>query len=463
MTNPMLKNPFSPASALFNALWARDLRADPAWKASIFLALRGIYVIVRDLAGGQLTLRAMSLVYTTLLSIVPLLAFSFSVLKGFGVHNQVEPMLLNLLAPLGEKGIEIATQIVRFVENMKVGVLGSLGFALLIYTVISLMQKIENAFNYTWHVSQHRRVAQRFSDYLSVILIGPILIFTSLGISASVMSAEIVEQIASIQPIGVALELAGRIVPFLLSVAAFTFVYVFIPNTKVQIKSAFIGALVAGILWKLVGWVFAEFIVTSTKYAAIYSAFATLIFFMIWLYLSWIILMIGAAVAFYHQHPEYLTFQQGERRLSSFVKDKLALLVMQLVGERFYRREPAWTVEKLALRTNAPMEAMSAVLDALEDGGLLTRTTGDDMAYMPARPLETMPIKDVLDAIHAADEKGYIERGDIRSSPTVDSLNENIDEALRNALEGRTVRDLASAEPTAELTEFPSDRPSKEA
>jgi membrane protein len=277
------------------------------------------------------------------------------------------------------------------------------------------------------------------------------------------MSAEIVVQIASIQPIGVALELAGRIVPFLLSVAAFTFVYVFIPNTKVQIKSAFIGALVAGILWKLVGWVFAEFIVTSTKYAAIYSAFATLIFFMIWLYLSWIILMIGAAVAFYHQHPEYLTFQQGERRLSSFVKDKLALLVMQLVGERFYRREPAWTVEKLALRTNAPMEAMSAVLDALEDGGLLTRTTGDDMAYMPARPLETMPIKDVLDAIHAADEKGYIERGDIRSSPTVDSLNENIDEALRNALEGRTVRDLASAEPTAELAEFPSDLPSKEA
>jgi membrane protein len=113
--------------------------------------LRTILILVRDLAFGQLTLRAMSLVYTTLLSIVPLLALSFSVLKAFGVTNQIRPMLLNLLEPLGEKGVEVAQRITGFIENMNVGVLGAVGLVLLLYTSISLIQKIEESLNYIWH------------------------------------------------------------------------------------------------------------------------------------------------------------------------------------------------------------------------------------------------------------------------------------------------------------------------
>ena len=111
----------------------------------------------------MLTLQAMSLVYTTLLSLVPLIAVSFSVLKGFGVHNQVEPMLSSVLAPLGDKGAEITSKIIEFVENTKAGVLGSLGLVLLFYTVVSLIQKIERSFNFTWRISKPRPFAQRFS------------------------------------------------------------------------------------------------------------------------------------------------------------------------------------------------------------------------------------------------------------------------------------------------------------
>ena len=130
--------------------------------------LQILAVVGRDLVGGMLTLRAMSLVYTTLLSIVPLLAVSISVLKGFGVHDQLEPALVNLLQPLGERSAEISSRIVGFVENMKIGVLGALGLSLLIFTVITLIQKIESAFNYTWQLKANRNLMQRFSNYLSV-------------------------------------------------------------------------------------------------------------------------------------------------------------------------------------------------------------------------------------------------------------------------------------------------------
>ena len=161
-------------------LWGIDISSFGRFRAFLIKALRLLYVAVREFSEGQLTLRAMGLVYTTLLSLVPLIAVSFSVLKAFGVHNQVEPFLYNFLSPLGSKGAEITRKIIGFVENIKVGVLGSIGLAMLIYTVISLIQKIEDAFNYIWKIKRPRSFARRFSDYMSVILIGPVLIFSAI-------------------------------------------------------------------------------------------------------------------------------------------------------------------------------------------------------------------------------------------------------------------------------------------
>ncbi len=289
-----------------------DLASLPRWKAWAYGLLRIGYVVVRDLGDGMLTLRAMSLVYTTLLSMVPLLAISFFVLKGFGVHNQIEPFLRNVLAPLGEEGLEISARIIEFVENVEVGVLGLVGFILLFYTVVSLMQKIERAFNFTWHITQSRSFAQRFRDYLSVVVVGPVLVFASLGITGSLMNNSVVEALSAMVLVGDAIEIAGRLVPYLMIVGAFTFIYIFMPNTKVKFRSALTGGIVAGVLWNTAGWVFASFIVASTTYTVIYSTFATLIMFMIWLYLGWLILLVGASIAFYDQHPEHIGARRGK-------------------------------------------------------------------------------------------------------------------------------------------------------
>jgi len=428
---------------LIGAIWGRDVAALPWWQARLLGALRMGYAVARDLASGQLTLRAMSLVYTTLLSLVPLLAVSFSVLKGFGVHNQIEPLILNLLEPLGEKGVEISSRIIEFVENIKVGVLGSLGLGLLLYTVISLIQKIERAFNYTWHVKQQRPFTQRFSDYLSVIVIGPVLVFSALGITASIASATVVQGLMTIEVMGSATALAGRLIPYLLIIAAFTFIYSFVPNTKVRLGSALTGALVAGVLWETTGWAFASFVASSTKYAAIYSAFATLIMFMIWLYLGWLILLVGASIAFYHQHPEYLSAQRYEFRLSNRLREKLALFTMLLIGQNYYHGRSPWTLEALAQHLQVPMDAMASIVESMVQCGLLAHTGDEPPGYLPARPLETTQLKDVLTAVRAADEEPYLTPDHLPTQPAVEGLVNHIERALDQALHGQTLKDLA--------------------
>ena len=428
-------------------VWEVELSSLPWWKAWFTRVLRVFYVVIRDLLDGQLTLRAMSLVYTTLLAMVPLLAVSFSVLKGFGVHNQIEPLLLNFLKPMGERGVEVTSRIIGFVDSVKAGVLGSIGFALLLYTVISLIQKIERACNDTWHVTQSRPLAQKFSDYLSVILIGPVLVFSALGITASVMSTAVVQKMVAIKVFGSLMELATTLIPYLLVIAAFTFVYIFVPNTRVRFRSALTGGLVAGVLWETSGWAFASFVVKSAKYTAIYSGFAILIMFMIWLYLSWLIVLVGASVAYYHQHPESVTAYRRELRLSNRMQEKLALLVMFLVGNNYYDNLPALTLEEFAQSLNVPMEALVPVMEALEGYGLLTQTANEPPTYLPARPLDTAGLKDVLDAVRGANEMVDLKPQSESAGLAVDQLVDHLDQAMERALQGSTLKDLALSKP----------------
>jgi len=229
-------------------VWETDLKSLPRWRRAGVLSFRIIWKVASDLHAGQLNLRAMSLVYTTILSLVPLLAISFSVLKGFGVHEQLYDLSSQLLEPLGEQGKEIGDRIFGFVENVKVGVLGSVGLVLLIYTVISLIQKIEFSFNFIWKVSQTRPLARRFSDYLSVVLVGPVLVFSAIGVKASLMNNSMVQSLQSIEPFGTLLQFISSLLPIALVIGAFTFIYVFMPNTRVKLTSALVGALAASLI-----------------------------------------------------------------------------------------------------------------------------------------------------------------------------------------------------------------------
>jgi membrane protein len=433
--------------ALKKQIWDGELSALPWWQAWLIKSVRICYVVVRDVVDGQLTLRAMSLVYTTLLALVPLLAVSFSVLKGFGVHTQIEPLLLKFLSPLGEKGVELSSRIIGFVDNVKAGVLGSVGLALLIYTVISLIQKIESAFNYTWRVKRSRPIAQRFSDYLSIILVGPVLIFTALGITATLTSTAMVQKLVAIEPFGSLLQIVSHLLPYLLIITAFTFFYVFVPNKKVQLTSALIGGTTAGVIWEITGWGFASFVSTSTRYTAIYSGFAILIMFMLWVYLSWLILLVGANIAYYHQHPESLTPERRSLRLSNRLKEKLSLLVMFMVGQTHYRNRPEWTLDDLAQQLHVPADVLEPIIESLENKRILASTAKDPPTYLPGRPLDTTEIKDVLHAVRTANEVQNSNVNDLPAEIVVDQVINDLDQAIAKKLGGLTIKEFALAEP----------------
>jgi len=423
-------------------LWDVDLNSLSRYRVFIIKFLRLLYVAVREFTEGHITLRAMGLVYTTLLSIVPLLAVSFSVLKGLGVHNQIEPLLLNFLSPLGPKGEEISAKVIGFVGNIKVGVLGTLGLSMLFYTVISLIQKIESALNAIWKIKKSRSFARRFSDYTSIILIGPVLIFSAMGLTASVMNTRVLQGIISVELFGAAIYLAGKIIPYLLVCAAFTFIYSFVPNIKVKFRSALAGGLFAGILWETTGWAFASFVVSSTKYTAVYSGFAILIMFLIWLYLSWLILLVGAEVSFYHQYPQFLTVKKETLLLSNRLKERLAILVMFLIGDNFYHDRKPWNLDSLLNQLNFPLEPVQDVLTALEDHGFLLQTGDDPPAFLPAKDLENIKLRELLSSVRIAEEASYAIEGKFMLNSEVDLIMQKVDSAIDDALADKTLKSL---------------------
>lgn len=427
---------------LFNELWRADLPQQSFIQRVVYRGIRLLFVLARELAGGQLNLRAMSLVYTTLLSLVPLLAVSFSVLKAFGVHNQIEPLLFNLMAPLGEQGNELVVNILNFVENMKVGILGAVGLALLIYTVISLIQKVEATFNYVWQAKSTRSFSRRFSDYLSVIMVGPVLVFSALGVTASMMSSNLVLSITAIEPFGSIILFISKLAPLILIVGAFTFVYMFVPNTRVKLFAALVGALVGGSLWQISGMVFAGFAAGSTRYAAIYSGFAILILFMIWLYLSWLILLIGAQLAFFVQHPEQIRLGNRRIPLSGRFMEELSLMVLYQIASRFIREGSPCSLDCLSQALNVPGERIAEVLAMLQDRDLIMEAGNDTPVYLLLHDPASLMMHQLLKTLRSPDEEQAIMERHLTVNFPVNRLFEHLDAAATESLKTLSLRDL---------------------
>ncbi|EIJ33933.1 ribonuclease BN [Thiothrix nivea DSM 5205] len=351
--------------------------------------------LFHDIQRGEITLRAMSLVYTTLLSLAPLLALSFSVLKGFGVHNQMEPLLLSLLTPLGGKAEEFTRQILGFVDNIQVGVLGVTGLAVLLYTVIGLMQKIESAFNHIWHVKQPRSLVSQFRDYLSVILVGPILMFTALGLWTSLQNTNLVQTITQTEPFGMVLAGLLKLLPVMLVVLAFTFLYLFMPNTRVKPLAALGGAAIAGIMWQVAGWLFASFVVSSGQQTAIYSIFASLFLFMLWLYVGWVIVLTGSRLAYYFQYPDAVRMSQQPEETSVQTRELLAVLVLREIGQRFLGQQAPPTLDELRRRIPVSRFLLEDSLRELIGYGILSRDDEEPPHYLLRVAPDTLTVADI--------------------------------------------------------------------
>lgn len=419
-------------------VWGSRLTKSGAAGRTLVIVLRYLYAMLRDFFSGQLTMRAMSLVYTTLLSIVPLLAVSFAILKGFGVFNQLEPYLENALAPLGAQGEQITDQALALVDNVRGPVLGGVGLAIFLWTAISTVQKVEESFNYVWYVSKPRSFTRRFTEYLIVLLVGPLLMVTAIGLLTSLQSTTVVQFIINNEVLGPGVVVIGKLMPYVLVCGVFTFLYMYMPNTDVRFVPALVGGVAGGILWATVSAIFTTFVLFASRRMEIYAGFAVAITALIWLYLNWLILLIGAQLAFYHQRPAFMRTGRQEPRLSNAMRERIALNVMFVVGRAFRRGGDKITANDLSQRMNIPSIALDPIIDALEADGLILCTEEENL--LPGREMARMKLEDIVAVVREKGETGS--HREPRWASLVDDLGNRFDEAISGILGDRTLANL---------------------
>jgi membrane protein len=405
--------------------------------------LRYPYALVRDLFRGDLNLRATGLVFSTLLSIIPLIAFSFAVLKGLGFHRDLEPLLYEFFRPLGKQATGLTEQVMGFVERTQGGVLGSLGLALLVWTVAGTVQKIEEALNWIWRVERPRSLARRLSDYFGIIVLGPVLLVSLLGLFSAIDNA-LPWQAWAQSSWTVALH-HGLVAaePLVVVTVVLTAVYQWLPNTRVRWRHALLAALLAGAAWSACGTAFARLAVYSAQMLAIYAGFALVLLVLGWLWLNWLILLLGAQLSFYLQHPSDLRHGNLELRPTARLQERLALSTLWLVAEAFMHgrgQGRSWRAMDLAERFDVPGSVLAPVIDALVEHQLIVET--DDDRLLPARDLGQLRLQDALTAVRLGRQQDERLLRKAHTLPAADRFADAVEEAVERALDQRTLREL---------------------
>jgi membrane protein len=418
-------------------IWIQDVRERRGWERFTLRLLRVVVVVLRAARDPQRNLEAMSLVYSTLLSLVPFIAVAFSLLKAFGAQYRAEPLVAQMLAPLGAPGIELANRVVEFVTRVNVGVLGAVGVAGLFYTVVSLVGKVEDALNAIWHARRARSLVRKFSDYLSILLVGPVLVFAALAVIASAQSYWLVQRVLEVTGLeAVTLALVEHVTPFVLLAAAFTFLYRCLPAARVRLAAAAVGGFTAAVLWQLAGVAFTALVANSTSYAAIYSGFAVIMLSLIWLDVAWLVVLVGGEVACAFQHPT--SYAVVRARPGSRLRERIGLAALAAVARRYVSAEPPWTVDELARALGAPQSTVEEIVDCLVSRQILALTSRPEGVVLVVDPAR-LSVRDILETVREAGSTGDLP---LRLDARTTEVLEHRDQAVRDALHGVTLAAL---------------------
>jgi membrane protein len=397
-------------------LWRKELGSLSTLRALGYKGLRVLYLTLRGFHLDRCLLRASALTFMTGLSIVPLLAFVFAVAKGLGAYD----VLLNdVIRPLLDQhlggGVEGAAaiaggsevrdaleQVLLLVQNTRVGSLGTFGLAILVYTVVKLLGSIEHTFNEIWGVHKSRSILRRLSNYLSIIVVVPILLTTAAAVTTSLQSQSILDYASRTLGLDLLVTYYARFGPFVAVWIGFTFVYMFMPNTRVRPSSAILGGLIGGALWQLAQVLHLRFQVGVANYNAIYSTFAALPIFMFWLYLSWTTVLLGAEVACAHQgEPAFRQVMRARNQDPAYL-EAVAVRAMGRVAVTFLAGKPPLRVSVLAQELGVPERSVDDVLERLRDSGLVSLgedPEGASPEVLPARDLSHIRLQDILDSL----------------------------------------------------------------
>jgi membrane protein len=422
-------------------LWELDPEEYSGARRLALKYLQIMALVVKDFWEDQCLLRASALTFSTILSIVPFFALTFALLKGLGVQNKLEPLILDQVAAGSQ---EVVTKIVSYINNTNMTSLGAIGLATLIITVITLLGNIEEAFNAIWGVSETRSFHRKFSDYISVIVTGPLLLVAATSVTTTLQSQTMVKWLVENSYLGDLILHAFRLIPYLSIWIALVFLYIFIPNTKVRLKSAIIGGILAGTSWQIAQWGYIHFQVGVAKYNAIYGTLAMLPIFMVWIYTSWLIVLFGVEVVYAHQNIKTFRREVHTPSLSHGMKELLALSLLHRIAVEFHAGRPPLTEEGLAEELDLPIRVVRELLHQLCDAGYLV-AVADESAFQPARSLEQLSVVEILATLRTYGEKLRLTRM-TRGEELLQALLAKKEAGAAATLAGVTFRDLLASD-----------------
>jgi len=385
-------------------LWRIRVKDLPRSKSFFISLLRILILTIRGMTRDKCQLRASSLTYYSVLSVVPVVAMAFGIAKGFGFEKALEKILFERL----EGQEEVITRILDFshtlLENVKGGLMAGIGVIFLFYTIIKILSHIENALNDIWGIKRPRKIGRKISDYLSIMLICPVLFILSSTMTVVITSGVkfIVMKISLLGAVSPFIFFVLKFSPYFVFWVLFTFLYMFMPNTKVNLVSGLLAGIIAGTMYQFFQWGYIYFQINISRYNAIYGSFAAIPLFFIWLQFSWLIVLFGAEVSFAHQNVDTYEFEKDCQSVSHALKKLLSLRIIHLLVNHFYKGEIAWTAIQIAEKLEIPIRLVNRILYELNTSGLVSEVNVDeetDIAYQPSHDPDTMTIKYVIDAL----------------------------------------------------------------
>lgn len=385
-------------------IWRLRLKNYSRRKSFCLRQLRVVVLAVRGFSEDKCKFRASALTFYSLLSVVPVIAMMFGIAKGFGLEKRVESELLQKMQgqeKIAEKILEFSNSLL---ENTSGGFIAGVGVAFLFWTIIKVLSNIENSFNDIWGVKTPRTLGRKFSDYLSMMLVCPFLLIMASSATVAISSQirVLIEHFSVFDAVGPLILFLLKLLPYCTLWIVFTFVFIFMPNTKVRLRSGILGGVVAGTIFQLVQWVYINFQIGTAKYSAIYGGFAALPLFLLWLQISWLVVLFGAELSFAHQNVETYEFEQDCLSASYSFKKLISLLISHLLVRNFCKAMPPWNAEKISHTLEIPIRLVRQILFELVGSGILSEVRkGDDkdISYQPAVDVGKITVKYVVDSL----------------------------------------------------------------
>jgi len=386
-------------------IWEIKLKDLSPLEAFFIKYLRIILLASRGFIRDHCQKTASVLTYYSLLNIVPVVAVAFAMAKGFGLEKLIEKQILQM-AEKANWQADITTQIISFshkiLEQAKGGLIAGVGIVLLLWTVISIMGKIEESLNEIWEIKKSRTLIRKFSDYMAMMVFGPVLLIISSSATVLVASQVkvIVNKIAVLGVFSKVIFLLLNLLPYVSIWVLLTMLYLIMPNTRIPLRSAILGGITAGTITQIVQWIYIKFQIGVASYGAIYGSFAALPLFLGMLQMSWMIVLLGAEIAYANEHYETFGFHPDYSRMSVSSKKLLMLRIFHLLTKKFSLGEKPLSVSQIAHALEIPVRLVQQFLHELSDVGLVVETVKgikDEVAFQPGRTIENITVKFALD------------------------------------------------------------------